>query len=569
MFRGIQVKLTVIALILVIVPLLILGFFLFDLSQRKISEEIRKSVEYRLEQSILNEEKMLKEAERLAGRLSTDKDLIEALRIEGDTITSSWNIYRKILFLYSALTDPVISSDIGAIYLYDRKSGTVYASECWGNRNYFTGDVNEYFEDAMNHTTWFAAESLKVDTKMPPFYSIAYAKLIDNRFILLIHVGAAEYQKLISESMLSLKGVAVLCGAGGTPLPGQDLSLLKDRSIGDLERDSSWVVIGRASRAYPWQYVAIQAADVLIAPQIGALERALAAAMLILSLISIPFVWLLGRSIHHPVKVILDAMSSVEHGDMSAHIEGSRSDEFGLIYTRFNYMVEQMNELIDRLYKRRIEQQAAEIRALQAQIKPHFLYNTLDTVHWMARMNRTKEIGEMIFSLCRFYRLVLSEGKDVVPVSEALNLAREYLKIQQLRYNDRFTSSFEIDEALTNIPVPKLLFQPLAENAVLHGIDSKQAARTIRITGTADEDYAIFSVWDDGMGIPPEQLTRLREDLSKDEEGNLFALRNLYNQLRFLMRGDIDMSIDSEYGSWTCITLKFPLEGAKEVRGDV
>ena len=569
MIRGIQAKLTGIALILVIVPLLILGFFLFDLSQRKISEEIRKSVEYRLEQSVLGEEKMLKEAERLAGKLSTDKNLIAALRIEGDMSTSSWNIYEKIQYLYGAMTDPVISSDIDAIYLYDRKSGVVYASECWGNRNFYTGDATEYFEDALDHTTWFSAESLRVDSKMPPFYAIAYAKLIDNRFILMIHVGAAKYQLLISESMLSLKGVAVLCNAGGTPLPGQDLSLLKDRSIFDLERDSSWVVINRDSRTYPWRYVAIQSADVLIAPQIGALERSLALAMLILSLITIPFVWLLGRSINYPVKVILDAMSSVEHGDMSAHIEGVRKDEFGLIYTRFNYMVEQMNSLIDRLYKRRIEQQAAEIKALQAQIKPHFLYNTLDTVHWMARMNRTKEIGEMIFSLSRFYRLVLSEGKDVVPVSEALNLAREYLKIQQIRYNDRFAATFEIDEALLGIPVPKLLFQPLAENAVLHGIDSKQAARAVRIAGVADGDYAVFSVWDDGMGIPPEQLTRLREDLSKDEEGNLFALRNLYNQLRFLMRGDIDMTIDSEYGRWTLITLRFPIEGAKEVREDV
>ena len=569
MFRGIQAKLTVIALILVIVPLLILGFFLFDLSQRKISEEIRKSVEYRLEQSVLNEEKVLKEAERLAGKLATDKDLIRALQVEGDMNTSTWSIYQKILFMYDALTDPVITTEADAVYLYDRKSGAVYASECWGNRNYFAGDVGEYFEDALRRTTWFPGQSLKVDTKFPPFYSIAYAKLIDNRFILLIHINTADYQRQVSESMLSLKGVAVLCGPGGTPLPGQNLTLLKDRSIGEFERDSNWVVCSRDSRAYPWQYVAIQAADVLIAPQINALEKSLAIAMLILSLVTIPFVWLLGRSIHSPVKVILDAMSSVEHGDMSVRITERRGDEFGLIYTRFNYMVEQMNGLIDRLYKRRIEQQAAEIRALQAQIKPHFLYNTLDTVHWMARMNRTREIGEMIFSLCRFYRLVLSEGKDVVPVSEALDLAREYLKIQQLRYNDRFTASFEIDEALLKIPVPKLLFQPLAENAVLHGIDSKQAAQAIRITGVADGDYAVFSVWDDGMGIQPERLAQLREDLSKDEEGNLFALRNLYNQLRLLMRGDIEMSIDSEYGNWTCITLKFPLGGAEEVREDV
>ena len=358
-------------------------------------------------------------------------------------------------------------------------------------------------------------------------------------------------------------------GDGGTPLPGQDLTLLNDRPIIELERDSNWVVCSRDSLAYPWQYTAVQAADVLIAPQIKALETSLAVAMLVLSLVSIPFVWLLGRSIHHPVMVILEAMSKVEHGDMTAHIGKVRGDEFGLIYTRFNYMVEQMNGLIDRLYKRRIEQQAAEIRALQAQIKPHFLYNTLDTVHWMARMNRTREIGEMIFSLCRFYRLVLSEGKDVVPVSEALDLAREYLKIQQLRYNDRFTTAFEVDEALMGVPVPKLLFQPLAENAVLHGIDSKQAAEAIRITGKVDGDYAVFSVWDDGMGIQPEQLARLREDLSRDEEGSLFALRNLYNQLRLLMRGDIEMSIDSEYGSWTCITLRFPLGGAEEVREDV
>ena len=145
----------------------------------------------------------------------------------------------------------------------------------------------------------------------------------------------------------------------------------------------------------------------------------------------------------------------------------------------------------------------------------------------------------------------------MVPAREALALAQEYLKIQQLRYNYRFSVELDVDAGLNDILVPKLLFQPLAENAVLHGIDSKAAARLIRITGRAEQSRAVFQVWDDGMGILPENLTRIRDLIYSDDVRDLFALRNLYSQLRLLVGGEIEMLVDSVYGEWTCITLRF------------
>ena len=556
----IQTRLMAIVLLLVLLPLVILGLFLLNLSRRQISTEIQRSAQSALDQSVAGVDQLLQSIEEQAGRLATDRELLLTLDALGHTRGSDWKTYRSLNALYDAMAAAQETRGLSAVYLYDLSAGRFYASARWGDRQSFSGDASDYFAECAlpeNAGRWRVARTLKTALGDEAVPSIAFSKVVRGRYVLTLHVAVHTLQRQL-QPRTALSGSALfLLNSRGDLLDGQDPGALGGRSLSEVLADDAYVSCTRASADREWSYLALQSSEVLIQPQIEVLRRTIWLTMLALALVTLPCIWLLSRSIQAPVKVILGAMNDVEHGDFRTHIEETRSDEFGMIYRQFNYMVEQMNLMIDQLYRRRIESQLAEIKALQAQIKPHFLYNTLDTVHWMARMNRTKEIDELTLALCRYYRLVLSEGADVVPAREALALAQEYLKIQQLRYNYRFSVELDVDAGLNDILVPKLLFQPLAENAVLHGIDSKAAARLIRITGRAEQSRAVFQVWDDGMGILPENLTRIRDLIYSDDVRDLFALRNLYSQLRLLVGGEIEMLVDSVYGEWTCITLRF------------
>lgn len=556
-FCSVQTRLTALVLLLVLLPLITLSVFLMDLSRHQISSEIYRSTQASLRQAVASAEGILREVEKQAGKFVTNRELLSALSVLGDDYKSSWDVYEKLVVLYDTLAAAQETDGVSAVYLYDFGGKKVYASGCWGDRSIFAQDAGAYFDELMRSPGWVITTTLNVRPYEEIENTLAFVKSLSSRYVIVIHVPVKDFQRELQSANRAGLGTVLLLDEQEEILDGQDVSLLEEYDLDELENSDSWIICTLESGCGLWHYMGIQSANLLIAPQIDALRRTVILTMSALILFAVPCVLLLTRSIQSPVRVILDAMSRVEKGDLQAHIDQRRADEFGLIFERFNFMVDQMSLMIDRLYKRRIEQQVAEIKVLQSQIKPHFLYNTLDTVHWMARMNRTKEIADLTFMLCNFYRLVLSEGKEVVPVKDALNLAKEYLKIQQLRYNGRFDVEFDVQPEVENLMAPKLLFQPLAENAVLHGIDSKQAAKLVRITGKLDAGKAVFSVWDDGMGIPPQRLEEVRRLIASDKTRDIFALRNLYNQLKLLTGGEIEMNVDSQYGAWTCITLRF------------
>lgn len=560
--HSVQVRLTALVLLLALVPMVTVGVFLMDLSRNEISRELQRSTEAALAQAVRTSESLLKSAEQAVGQLGVNRKLMEALRLLGGRWSSDWNSYTMLRSVYDTLSNTAEQGKAETIILYDHANSKVYSSFDWGDQGWLESYRSGFFPDnAEAYGCWTIANSPRKRSNDQP--SLVYFKRINDQFSAAALISVASMQETLEQG-ISRSGGIFLVDDSGTPAEGQDVVLLDGSSIAVIENSPDWVVCRTVGTRGDWQYVAVQSADLIIGVQIRSLQQTVIMLMLAMAAISIPLVLLLSRSIQGPVRIILDAMSRVQQGDLKAHITETRKDEFGLIYSRFNFMVDQMELMIDRLYRRRIEQQVAEIKTLQSQIKPHFLYNTLDTVHWMARMNRTKEIGDITFALCRFYRLVLSEGEYVVPAREALNLAGEYLKIQQLRYNNRFTAVFDVEPALDKVMVPKLLFQPLVENALLHGIDSKTSACMIKVTGRLEGDQAVFSVWDDGMGVKPERLEEIRSLISSEETRDLFALRNLYNQMRLLTGGEIEMTVDSQYGEWTCITLRFSADTGKD-----
>ena len=202
----------------------------------------------------------------------------------------------------------------------------------------------------------------------------------------------------------------------------------------------------------------------------------------------------------------------------------------------------------------------AELRLLQEQINPHFLYNTLDTIVWLIESNSVDEAVDMVVSLSQFFRLVLSHGAEYISIREEEQHIRNYLKIQQARYHDILDYEIDIDPAIYSYRILKLTLQPLVENALYHGIKYKRAMGKITITGNMQEKRIVLIVQDNGVGMDPDKLAHLRREIErpcKDTEGG-FGLANVNERIRMYFGDYYGMQIDSVQGQGTTVTVTIP-----------
>jgi len=274
---------------------------------------------------------------------------------------------------------------------------------------------------------------------------------------------------------------------------------------------------------------------------------------------------LIASSVHRPLHKMIRAMRKARDGEFDVRIADSRQDEFGYLFNHFNEMVARIKELIDELYVQKLLKQDLQLKMLGSQINAHFLYNTLDSVHWIARIHKVDDISAMVFGLSRYFRLSLSEGRDEVSVGEVVQLLDSYILIQKIRYRDKFTMSLEADESLKDARVLKYIFQPIVENAIYHGLEKKEGEGRLDVRFEKRDDLLLFAVEDDGAGIEPGRLAELRALLSGPETGGEghFALRNINAQIKILYGPDYGIEVDSALGKGTRVVMTIPLRKSK------
>ncbi|MCD7736304.1 MAG: sensor histidine kinase [Lachnospiraceae bacterium] len=225
-------------------------------------------------------------------------------------------------------------------------------------------------------------------------------------------------------------------------------------------------------------------------------------------LLAVGLVVAAGKGITRPITSLSDAMKRFGQGDFEVSCEAEGEDEIAVLANSFNQMVNDIRTLIDEAYEQEMMQQEIEMKSLQMQINPHFLYNTLDTINWIARLNGVDQIGDLTYSLGNLMRYSLSK-KDFVTIDEELKNLRDYVEIQNVRYGDRMTVSYEADPELLDTYVPKLLLQPILENAIIHGVEDKIEPALIQIRIYHEEDDLYMVVEDDGVGMSQEAIEGL------------------------------------------------------------
>lgn len=289
------------------------------------------------------------------------------------------------------------------------------------------------------------------------------------------------------------------------------------------------------------------------------LPAKLLAALIIGAFILLAFMWLINtyiaKNVIYPIQRLVDSMAEVQNGWLHRVSMNVNDDEIGLLKNSYNAMLIEINQLIEELLQKEKTLRMAELDALQEQMKPHFLYNTLDMIRYMALENRTDEVYNMLETLGNFYRRFLSKGSTDLSLGEEIEIVKSYLTLQRTRFEDIFTDEYEIEEGLSSIRVPRLILQPLVENSIYHGIRPKGEPGVIRVTVKRQEDFLSLSVYDNGIGMSAHQ----RELLFSGKDSRSFGFQGTIERIRYYYKTEDVFEIHSVEGEYCEIILKLPL----------
>ena len=269
-----------------------------------------------------------------------------------------------------------------------------------------------------------------------------------------------------------------------------------------------------------------------------------------------------SRTLTNPIFKLKRLMKQAESGDLTVRFNFQHNDEIGELGQSFNHMIARIDQLIQMVYVEQENKRTAEMKSLQEQIKPHFLYNTLDTISWMARDYDAEDIVRLVDALTNMFRIGLSHGKDIITVKEEITHVSNYLYIQKIRYKDKLNYVIHVDESLYAIEVPKLILQPLVENAIYHGVKAKRGGGTITITGVPEGENLVFTVQDDGAGMLQEKVEGLNRRMSERsvlDEKKSFGLFYIRERIQLCYGKGYGVHVESTLGEGTRVTITLPL----------
>ncbi|MGF0033967.1 cache domain-containing sensor histidine kinase [Bariatricus sp. SGI.154] len=277
----------------------------------------------------------------------------------------------------------------------------------------------------------------------------------------------------------------------------------------------------------------------------------------------LPLLVLISNIVTKPLRQLSEAIDKFSAGDFEQQVKVTTHDEVGEVAECFNRMVGDIRTLIDENYVITLQEKESELAALQAQINPHFLYNTLDSLYWQAQEADNEELAETILALSQLFRLVLSQGKKEVTVGQEIELVSRYLQIQKVRFDKRLNYEIEIEETVKKAKIPKLIVQPFVENAIVHGFENVSTPCHLKVTVRKEGGYIRFEVRDTGMGMRQDQIDAIWEEeteqYAKQRVGR-FAIKNIRERLKLKYHDDFKLEIQSDVGHGTTVILMVPFE---------
>lgn len=336
-------------------------------------------------------------------------------------------------------------------------------------------------------------------------------------------------------------------------LKEEEYNYLKDGS--HVEKDAIYSV--RSLDNCEWKIIGVCYIDEMITNKVNHIMKTLSVIFLIVVLLTVLIIRFFSKLFSNPARELANAMQEFEKDTNNFEfksIEGTA--EITSLTESFEHMVVQIKELVEKVRQEEVTLRKTELKALQAQINPHFLYNTLDAIAWLCEEERHKDAVEMVNSLAKLFRISISRGHELITIEKEMQHAKSYLKIQNFRYKNQFTYSFDVDEECLNYLCNKITLQPIIENAIYHGIDRMVDEGKINIGIHKKGDRIIFTVEDNGVGMTEEQCEEILHKDAGDRVG--IGIKNVNDRIKIYFGEEYGLTIQSELDEGTRVTISMP-----------
>ena len=331
------------------------------------------------------------------------------------------------------------------------------------------------------------------------------------------------------------------------------LAALEDGAYADDTVIYSVASVGESG----WRAVGVSYVDELVNRNVNDMIRLSLWLAVVVLAVAVLTSWLLSRLIGKPLRGLASAMESFESdADHFAYKPVGGTREVQELSDSFEHMVLRIQELMTTVREEEVNLRKTELKALQAQINPHFLYNTLDSIAWMCEQGRNADAVKMVHALARLFRISISRGHELIPIAKELEHAESYLQIQMYRYKNQFTYTFDVDPDCLGYYCNKITLQPIIENSINHGLDLMVDEGRIDVRVRFDGDDIVFSVQDNGVGMSPEQLEAIMQHGPTDRTG--IGIKNVNDRLKIYFGRSYGLSITSEPDVGTCVEIRMP-----------
>ena len=306
-----------------------------------------------------------------------------------------------------------------------------------------------------------------------------------------------------------------------------------------------------------WRVVGVSYVDELVNRNVREMIRLSCLLAVVVLAAALLTSWLLSQLLGRPLRGLASAMESFESdADHFTYRPVGGTREVQELSNSFGHMVLRIQQLMTTVREEEVNLRKTELKALQAQINPHFLYNTLDSIAWMCERGRNTDAVKMVHALARLFRISISKGHELIPIAKEIEHAESYLQIQKYRYKNQFTYEFDVDEACLNYYCNKITLQPIIENAINHGLDLMVDEGRITVRVCQDGEDILFFVQDNGVGMSPEQVASILEHGPKDRTG--IGIKNVNDRLKIYFGKKYGLQITSELDVGTCVEIRMP-----------
>jgi len=571
---SIKSKLLISYILVVMIPVMIGTYLPFSKTQKMVVKETEDSFRFSLNQMVEAIKYKMVKYNRISLKLSSDYQVMSLM--SDDYRGRSYEASQQVLSLFNRFREEVDSNNEELLSVKIYKYNDTFASNGihvfdagdFANTDWYEGVTNNkgvlYWRDGTQKP--FGKEQIKTLSILRLIRTtdkIGILELELKEAALFANIYNPENIKYAMIGIVDEQGRAISSNAQA----GAFEANLENMARGFVQESESfletiggkqYLVVSEALNFQGWKIVAMISMESLNATteQIKLFTLMTAVSCIIVFLL---LTVVISDLMTVRIKKLTNHMRSVGKGEFDVVMTDKGNDEVAELSQGFNAMVANLRSLIEEVYLVRIARKEAEMRALQAQIKPHFLYNTLSSINWLAIQANAPKISRIVESLALFYRLTLSKGRETISIKDEMDLVRAYVEIQKTRYEDMFDVTFEVEQGIENTVILKFILQPFVENAIVHGMEEDKKGNIAIVAKKRGDGCILIRVIDNGRGMTAEMLGKIGKQAEGNSSGG-YGVANVMERIRIHYGVKSEVSFFSEPGSGTVVEIVFPPE---------